>query len=129
MPACVFVHWLVFDATENQAYVSHRRPWEGSLVCKKSLMGKDIQYKACAKGEDTTVIQELFSRHLVFPVIMPKLYIYVYHGRNTWGYEHWKPILEASTRLSASSSRLISDILSGRYSGKEASELLDQISE
>ena len=129
MPACALIHWLVFDATENQAYLSHRRPWEGSLLCKKSLLGKDIQYKVCAKGEDTSVIQELFSMHLIFPVIMPKLYIYVYHGQNTWGYEHWRPILEAGRRLSAASSRLIGEILSGRYSGKKASELLDQISE
>ena len=128
MPASIMMHWLVYEMMEGQAYVSNRRPWEGSILCKKSLIGEEIKYDDLVKGEDTNLIKRLFSRSLIFPIIMPKLYIYVYHGENTWEYQHWKPIFEAGTRLSVSSSRLISDILSGRYSEKEASELLDQIS-
>jgi hypothetical protein len=119
----------MYEMSEGQAYVSNRRPWEGSILCEKSLINEDMQYDDLVKGEDTNLIKRLFSRCLLFPIIMPRLYIYVYHGQNTWEYEHWKSIMEAGKRLTASSSRLISDILSGRYSEKEASELLDQISE
>lgn len=128
MPASIMMHWLVYEVMQGQAYVSNRRPWEGSLLCKKSLIGEEMNYDDLVKGEDTSLIERLFSGSLVFPIIMPKLYIYVYHGENTWEYEHWKPIFEAGTRLSVSSSRLIRDILSGCYSEKEASELLDKIS-
>jgi glycosyltransferase involved in cell wall biosynthesis len=129
LPACIMIHWLVYDVTENQAYISNRRPWEGSIVCKRSLITDEIGYDPSLRGEDTTVISRLFSRNLVFPIVMPKLYIYVYHGRNTWGHEHWKKIFEASRKLSVTSSRMIRDILDGKYSGEKASALLDQLSE
>jgi len=129
MPASIMMQWLVYEMSEGQAYISNRRPWEGSILCKKALIGEEMLYDDLLKGEDTNLIKSLFARSLVFPILMPKLYIYVYHGRNTWEYEHWKPIIEAGKRLTASSSRLISDILSGRYSEEEASDRLDKISE
>ncbi len=129
LPACVMVHWLIFDALEKEAYVSSIRPWEGSLLCKKSLMTEELKYEDNDRGEDTTIIKRLFSRNLIFPVVMPKLYIYVYHGKNAWLYEHWERIFRASKKLSAESSRKIRDILDGKYSGEEASEMLNQISE
>jgi glycosyltransferase involved in cell wall biosynthesis len=129
MPACVMMHWLIFDETEDQAYVSNRRPWEGSLLCKKSLISKDIKYDDTNKGEDTHIVKELFKSHLIFPVMMPKLYIYVYHGKNVWQREHWEEIFMASKKLSNTSSKIIKDILDSKYSGEKASSMLDQMSE
>ncbi|HEY7534371.1 MAG TPA: glycosyltransferase family A protein [Thermodesulfobacteriota bacterium] len=129
MPACVMFHWLIFDALENQAYVSNRRPWEGSILCKKSLIIEELKYEDNNRGEDTTIVKKLFSKNLIFPVVMPKLYIYVYHGKNAWLDEHWGKIFRASKKLSANSSRIVRDILDCKYSGEEASEMLDQISE
>jgi len=129
MPACLMIHWLIFDAVENQAYVSNRRPWEGSLLCKKSLITDDLKYDDTAKGEDTILIKKLFSKNLIFPVIMPKLYIYVFHGKNVWEREHWEKIFRAGRKLSAESNKIIKDILNGKYSGEKASTLLDQMTE
>jgi len=129
MPACVMTHWLVFDELRGQAYVSNMRPWEGSIMCRKSLVGDEIKYEDAGKGEDTALINKLFSKNLVFPVVMPKLYIYVYHGGNVWTQEHWDGIFRASTKLSAESSRVIREILNGKYTGDEASRLLDELAE
>jgi glycosyltransferase involved in cell wall biosynthesis len=129
MPACVMIHWLIFDALENQAYISNRRPWEGSVLCKKSLITEELKYEDTESGEDTSIIKKLFSRNLIFPVVMPKLYIYVYHGGNIWSHDHWDKIFRASKKLSAQSSIVIKEILDGKYSGEKASEMLDQISE
>lgn len=127
MPACVMMHWLMFDAGSRQAYVSVMRPWEGSLLSKKSLIGDELRYEEKSRGEDTPFVNGLFSRSLVFPVIMPKLYIYVYHGSNVWEKEHWERIFAASRKLSGDSSIIIGDILDGRYTGEEASRLLDSL--
>ncbi len=129
MPACVMIHWLVFDEVRGQAYVSNMRPWEGSIMCSKSLVGNEIKYEDEAKGEDTPLINKLFSKNLVFPIVMPKLYIYVYHGGNVWTEQHWDKIFKASRKLSAESSQVIRDILDGKYTGDEASSLLDELAE
>ncbi len=125
MPSSILLHWLIFNAADNKAYVSCPRPWEGSLLCQKSLFTDDIQYQDAAVGEDTVVIKKLFSKHLIFPMIAPILYIYVYHDKNTWNDEHWQNIFNASTALSQKSSLLIKDILNGKYPHREASELLE----
>jgi glycosyltransferase involved in cell wall biosynthesis len=129
MPACVMIYWLIFDALEKQAYISNQRPWEGSILCKKSLITEELKYEDTKTGEDTSIIEKLFSRNLIFPVVMPKLYIYVYHGGNIWSHDHWEKIFRASKKLSAQSSIVIKDILHGKYSGEKASEMLDEMSE
>jgi hypothetical protein len=129
MPACLLFHWLMYDERTGKAYVSNRRPWEGSLLCKKSLLGGDLGYEEVVRHEDTYLIRELFKRSLLFPVMMPKLYIYVYHGHNLCTREHWEKIFSASTELSAESTSIIKNILDGKYSGAEAARMLDGIEE
>lgn len=127
MAACLLFQLLIFDEVLEAAYVSNRRPWECTVLCKKSLIGEDVEYDSRTRGEDTRVVTSLFSRSLIFPVIMPKLYIYVYHGKNAWTREHWERIFGASRRLSDQSGLIIKDILEGEYTGEEASLTLDQI--
>lgn len=127
MPACLLFHWLMYDERTGKAYLSNRRPWEGSLLCKKSILGGDLRYEEVVKHEDTYLIAELFKRSLLFPVMMPKLYIYVYHGDNLCTREHWEKIFMASTELSAESTSIIKGILDGKFTGEEAALLLDGI--
>lgn len=129
LPACVMMCWLIYDQTNAEAYVSNMRSWEGSILCNKSLYGDQTSYESKSFGEDTALVKKLFSENLVFPVVMPKLYIYVYHGANVWTKEHWSRILNASNKLTEESSKIIGDILDGKYTGDQASAILDEISE
>ncbi len=127
-PACVLMHWLVFDSTSNSAYISPFWHWEGSLLCAKKALKNDIRYDDLKRGEDTGLIKKLFKKHAVFPVMAPKLYIYVYHSKNTWEYDHWSNnIIQKGKALSTTSSLLIKDILDDRYSVQKASMFLDDI--
>ena len=129
MPACILMQWFIYDEAEGKVYISNRRPWEGGLLCKRSLIQEGVGYDDLKVGEDTPLVKKLFSKGLVFPVIMPRLYIYTYHGGNTWSRTHWENIFASSRPLSDESSRLIGGILDGRYGTVEAAEILDGISE
>jgi glycosyltransferase involved in cell wall biosynthesis len=129
MPACILFHWLMYDERTGKAYLSNRRPWEGSLLCKTSLLGGSLMYEEVVRHEDTHLVTELFRRSLLFPVMMPKLYIYVYHGGNLCTREHWEKIFRSSTELSEESASIIKGILDGLYTGEEAARLLDGIEE
>jgi glycosyltransferase involved in cell wall biosynthesis len=128
MPACVLFQWLLFDTREDKAYLSCMRPWEGSLLCLKSLLGDDLGYEESGIGEDTPLVNRLFAENNLFPAVMPKLYIYVYHSQNVWAEKHWQSIFDAGIELSPETSRVIKEILDGKYSGKEAARILDDIS-
>lgn len=129
LPASILMQWLIFDEKKGRAYLSHRRPWEGSLVCMKSLLEDGVGYDNLKIGEDTPVVRNLFSRGLVFPVIMPRLYIYTWHGGNVWSRDHWESIFALSRPLSDKSSRLIRGILDGAYDTGEAAGILDGLTD
>ena len=70
----------------------------------------------------------LFDEDLLYALIQaPHLYIYVYHGGNTWNAAHWAPIFAASTPLPEDTNREIAAILDQRYDPVDASLLLDRL--
>lgn len=126
-PACVLTQWLVFDSMEKKAYVSHNRLWEGSLLAQKNVVDK-FRYDNIRKGEDTSVIEKLNKSNKLIPLDnAANLYIYIYHGNNTWNYGHWKSIFACSYELNALGSRLISNLLYNRGDINEDSKKVDMI--
>jgi glycosyltransferase involved in cell wall biosynthesis len=123
----IMTQWLVFDTLTTAAYISNVRLWEGSILCKKSILQlKPYEHKPI--GEDTATIDFLAElNHICLLDKLPGLYIYVYHGHNTWHYEHWKGIFRCSTPLSQNDSQIISDILEGNYFAHEGSLILDEM--
>jgi glycosyltransferase involved in cell wall biosynthesis len=125
----IMTQWLVFNALNNRAYISNVRPWEGSILCRKELLLRQ-PYEQKHIGEDTPTVDYLLSQnnlHLIND--MPGLYIYVYHGGNTWHHDHWSYIFRCSKGLPRKDSLEIADILSEKYSVYTASLLLDEILE
>lgn len=122
---CILTQWLVFDSVTTTAYISNVRMWEGSILCRKSVLQQKA-YEDKPLGEDTATIEYLASRNSLFLLHeMPGLYIYVYHGNNSWNYEHWSKIFQCSTAMSVADSLTVAEILQGRYPMEEASFLLD----
>lgn len=123
----VMTQWLIFDSTEEDAYISNKRRWEGSILCRKDILQMK-QYDDTRRGEDTAVVEYLNSNKLLYEMEnYVHLYIYIYHGGNTWNRAHWKNIFNHSTRLAGTQAGKIGKILKGDYSVEEGSELIDQL--
>jgi glycosyltransferase involved in cell wall biosynthesis len=105
--ACALRRWVTFDMTKGKAYLSNPRCWEGSLLWHRDVTGAG--YPAVARGEDTPfadrIRPELLDR--------PDLYIYVYHGGNTWTREHFENLFAAAAPLNKSASDAIARCLAG----------------
>lgn len=87
--ASILMNVLMYDAINKETYYSGYRDWEGSLLCNKETM-LQTGYLELERGEDTSVVHYLSSRNLLFRIIeMAHLYIYIYHGNNTWGEGHF----------------------------------------
>lgn len=123
----ILTQWLVFDSITGKAYVSHMRLWEGSILCKASVLQLKA-YEDKPQGEDTATIEYLARLNCLHLMKRyPGLYIYVYHGYNTWSYDHWTAIFKCSTELPADDSKVVANILEGKYTVVEGSLLLDGI--
>jgi glycosyltransferase involved in cell wall biosynthesis len=125
----IMTRWLVFDSLTMKAYISNKRLWEGSILCRKSVLQLKV-YEDKELGEDTATIEYLERMdYLRFLNETPGLYIYVYHGNNSWSYDHWSAIFRCSTELPAKDSEAIADILQGNCSISEGALLIDGIME
>lgn len=97
--ACVLARWILYDAERDAAYVSVRRAWEGSLVAERSTLPA---YPDLARGEDTAVIGSLLAAKKLVALDEPWLYVYIFHGGNTWERGHFERNLVAhATRLAS----------------------------
>jgi glycosyltransferase involved in cell wall biosynthesis len=95
--ACILSRWTICNLLSGAAYISNARQWEGSMLAQKKTVSR---YDASlSQGEDTPIVESLVSRDEVVLLDRPDLYIYTFHGANTFGRGHWKRIFMASTEL------------------------------
>lgn len=90
LPACVLSRVLMHDGQTGLAYLSGWRIWEGSLVAEKSAMPA---YPPLPKAEDSRLLDQILAERKLTFIERPDLYIYTYHGSNTWERSHWDDLL------------------------------------
>lgn len=110
-PASALTYWLMFDTLTGDAYCSHHRIWEGSILCKTDIARTTIRYPDFEKGEDNLFIHQLYTTYGICHLPLPFLYVYTYNGHNTWGYDHFMGLFEKANKLSRHSSDIIRQTL------------------
>jgi glycosyltransferase involved in cell wall biosynthesis len=121
--ACILSYWLMYDVAGNCALLSGMGPWPGSILCEKRIFSH-AQYPSVNRHEDTKFLINIFDYNFAIPMIMPSLYIYVYHGQNTFNAKHFYTLFSRSQVLPAEYAELFRKILNGDISHSEASRLL-----
>lgn len=118
----VLPYYILLDVVHHRAYMSLPIPPPASILCKKNSLQEELYYRKLGKEEDALVLNKLNEKNALFPVINPALYIYNYHGSNTWGWEHIKKF--CGKQFSREATGLIVDIVSNKYTCEEGSNLL-----
>lgn len=122
--ASVLAYWLIYDTINNDAFLSIPNPWPGTVLCHKQFFLEGLQYESRSKSEDTAYLIELMRLKCIVPVVMPSLYIYSYHARNTWGMQHFVKMFANSQRMSPEVTELFRKIFNGEIDNDQASDLL-----
>lgn len=109
--ASILTRILLYDTTSKQVYLSFPYPWEGTILCRKVILLQN-QYKNSNIAEDSHVVRFLSSRNLLFKIEhVPFLYVYIYHGNNTWNYKHFEAFLSKSELITGEDSEHILGLL------------------
>jgi len=123
-PSCVLSQILVFNSVSKQAFMSGITIWPQTILCKKNVINSNISYPGLNKNEDTLLLDKLLKNNHIFPFVSPTLYLYNYHGNNTYNFAHFNSLFSSSQQLSTHVSRLFTSIMSGSVSCAEGSNLL-----
>jgi glycosyltransferase involved in cell wall biosynthesis len=126
-PACITNQWILFDSQNDRTYISGKRLWEGSLLCRKDIL-RAKKYANVSRGEDTPVVEYLYDHQLLYVIGgMPHLYIYNYHGGNTFSRQHFNELFDDGALMPAAFSLEISRIMKLHYEPLKASGLLNAL--
>jgi glycosyltransferase involved in cell wall biosynthesis len=123
-PASVIPYFILFHGPKRQAYLSHPFPIPGSILCKKEIVSETLRYPSMDLSEDKHFLMGLVEKNVLFPIVDPALYIYVFHGANSWNEEHFNFFFNRGFKLPAGLSKLIEEVLNNRYTYERSSELL-----
>jgi hypothetical protein len=108
LASCALKRLTLYDCESSRGYLSGNRAWENTLIAERSVLH---YYPNVAKGEDTPVVQRLVHDGQLTMLDAPELYVYTYHGQNTWGREHWERLVRFSKPLGDGVSRQISSLI------------------
>ncbi|MET1056743.1 MAG: glycosyltransferase family A protein [Pedobacter sp.] len=110
--ASVLTRVLLFDNTTQKAYMSFSYCWENTLLCRKEIIMQN-QYAHQNRGEDTHIIKFLDGKKFLHHIQeSPFLYVYIYHGQNTWNYQHYEYLMKKSELLSDEVTASIRELIS-----------------
>lgn len=92
--ASLLARWMIWWPHLDRIAVSCYRDWEGSLLCDRAVMPR---YPNQRSGEDSVVLSELMKQIPIARIDLPRLYVYIVHGTNTFGSEHFEPHWQQAT--------------------------------
>lgn len=96
LAGCVLSRWTIHDATTQRSYISESCTWEGSLVAERAAVPA---YPPAKQGGDTPKIDAMMKKKQLTLLERPELYIYIFHGLNTWNRKHWLTLMKYAKRL------------------------------
>lgn len=94
--ACFLLRELLLDGKRKTVAISDYRLWEGTLLARKDKM---FSYPAWRKGEDYWVVHRLAQRGTLVALDFPELYLYTYHGSNTWNERHFAQLWGKASKI------------------------------
>jgi len=110
--ASILSQILLYDKLTEHSYASFLHTWEGTILCRKEILLQN-QYANRNRGEDSHVISFLEKKNQLCHINdAAYLYIYIYHGKNTWDYNHFTYFTVKSYLLDKTSSKFIKDLVS-----------------
>ncbi len=92
--AIVLARFLIWWPQYKRLALSCYRDWEGSLLCRKGCLPA---YPHLRQGEDSVLFEELRQQCTLARIDMPRLYLYIVHGRNTFVPSHFDDHWKSST--------------------------------
>lgn len=92
--AALLERQIIWWPERRRLAVSSSRIWEGSFLARKTFL---TPYPPLRHGEDTPVIEALLRERRVALLDAPWVFVYCFHGDNTFNAAHWQNLWRIAT--------------------------------
>ena len=99
---------VIYDQTLKKSFLFNNYKFDGSMIVhRESFLAKKLAYPALVKGEDSVVRNALLTDGSLVPISIPFMYLYRFHGKNTWDMNHFHGLYQRSQELDQGLTRLV----------------------
>ena len=96
--ACMLSQITLWWPAKARIALSPRRAWENTLLAATHLIPP---YPPRIRGGDTEMAKALLRRNAAVLLEIPDAYLYVTHGGNLWGEDHFEMLFQAGQEIKA----------------------------
>lgn len=96
-----------------------------SIIFRKKAT-RNLKYSNVNIEEDISFIRQIYERNILYPLVKPSLYIYIFHGKNTGKLDHFERIFNDSYELPTKLSEIVFQVVSNEFSYSRSCLILDQ---
>jgi glycosyltransferase involved in cell wall biosynthesis len=122
----LLAYCLMHDSVNKRSYLSYPMFHPATVFCRKDVILDSVRYSSLDFDEDEDFITALYEKNALYAQVYPSLYIYVFHGGNTWAESHFKKLYSLSSEFSSEVSGLLEQIVSHTLSCEAGAAALDQ---
>lgn len=98
---------VIYDQTCRRSFLFRNYQFDGSMLVHRQTLLDKVAYPSLSRSEDTVVRNALLASGSISTLTVPFLYLYRFHGRNTWDETHFKGLYSGSVQVDSASTRLV----------------------
>jgi hypothetical protein len=105
---------IIYNEINGSAVISYARPWYGSLMYRNEI-NDGIKYDSMHKGEDFNFTRNIINKDKSSMLLAPHLYVYRFHGANTWDLNHFNILIKTGDPIPYSLTEKIVNAIKFEY--------------
>jgi mannosyltransferase OCH1-like enzyme len=98
---------VIYDQKLQRAFLFNNYKFDGSILVHKQTFLDKVTYPSQNRSEDSVVRNALLSDGSIVPLMVPFMYLYRFHTKNTWDENHFHGLYSRSVPLDQATTRLV----------------------
>ena len=98
---------VIYDQKLRRAFLFNNYKFDGSILVHRQTLLDKVVYPSQDRSEDSVVRNALLADGTIQPILIPFLYLYRFHTKNTWDERHFHGLYSRSVPMEQGASRLV----------------------
>ena len=98
---------VIYDQKLRRSFLFNNYKFDGSILVHRQTFMDKIAYPSMNKSEDSMVRNALLADGSISAIMVPFMYLYRFHSKNTWDANHFHGLYSRSVALDQGATRFV----------------------